>query len=61
MANIIAFSGGSGGASSGPSKVFESGTTAPSDTSIFWVDTSSGSVLKYYNGTDWTPVSAVFG
>lgn len=57
MANIIAFSGK---ASSGPSKVFESGTTAPSDTSIFWVDTSSGSVLKYYNGTDWMPVSAVF-
>ena len=61
MANIIAFSDGSGGASSGPSKVFESGTTAPSDTSIFLVDTSNGSVLKYYIGTDWTPVSAVFG
>lgn len=60
MANIIAFSGGSGGASSGPSKVFESGATAPSDTSIFWVDTSNGSILKYYNGTDWMPVSAVF-
>ena len=61
MANIIALGGGSGGASSGPSKVFESGTTAPSDTSIFWADTSNGSVLKYYIGTDWTPVSAVFG
>lgn len=35
--------------------------TAPSDTSLFWVDTANGGILKYHNGTSWIPVKAVWG
>jgi hypothetical protein len=27
--------------------------TAPANTSILWIDTTSGGILKYHNGTDW--------
>lgn len=39
------------------------GATAPSNTKLLWVDTTSGSVLKYYNPTtgEWTAVDAVWG
>ena len=34
--------------------------TAPSDTKKLWIDTTSGSILKYHNGTDWVAISAAF-
>ena len=34
--------------------------TAPSNTSIFWVDTGNSGILKYYNGTEWTPIVAAW-
>lgn len=34
-------------------KVFSIGTTAPSDTRLLWIDTTSNSGLKYYNGSTW--------
>ena len=37
------------------------GTTAPTDTSILWIDTGNGGILKYYNGSAWTPVVGVWG
>lgn len=36
-------------------------TSAPSDTTMAWVDTGNGGILKYYNGTEWTVVKAVWG
>lgn len=36
---------------SSQSSPFYVGTTAPSDTSKFWIDTANG--LKYYDGTAW--------
>ena len=37
------------------------GTSAPSNTSLLWIDTGNGSILKYYNGSSWTPVVGVWG
>lgn len=36
-------------------------STAPSDTTLFWIDTANGGILKYHNGTSWIPVKAVWG
>lgn len=34
---------------------------APERTDIFWIDTSSGGVIKFYNGSSWQPTAtAVF-
>ena len=41
-------------------KGFEFGTTAPTNTNLLWIDTTRGSVLKYYNGTGWTAISSTF-
>lgn len=35
--------------------------TAPTATNSLWIDTGNGGILKYYDGTQWTPVVAVFG
>ena len=37
------------------------GPSEPSDKNIFWIDTSTGGVLKYWNGSAWTPLKAVWG
>lgn len=37
------------------------GTSAPSDTELLWIDTANGGVLKYYNGSAWTNIKAVWG
>ena len=37
------------------------GATAPENTEILWIDTSSGGVMKYYNGTSWVATKAVWG
>jgi hypothetical protein len=43
--------------------IYYVGTSAPSNTNLFWVDTTSGSVLKYYNPTSkvWTNISSIWG
>ena len=35
-------------------------STAPSVTTVLWIDTTNGT-LKYYNGTNWIPVVGVYG
>lgn len=42
-------------------KVFSIGTTAPSDTKLLWVDTTSNSGLKYYNGSAWVTMPVCWG
>ena len=37
------------------------GSSAPNNTSLLWVDTGSGGVLKYHNGTAWVATKAVWG
>lgn len=37
--------------------VYVASTTAPGRTDILWIDISAGSVVKYYNGTAWTPTA----
>lgn len=44
--------------SSGGSHV---GATAPSNTKLLWIDTSSGGTMKYHNGTSWVTTKAVWG
>ena len=37
------------------------GNTAPSNTKLLWIDTGSGGVMKYWNGSAWTATKAVWG
>lgn len=39
------------------SGVYIVGETAPAETTLLWIDTGSNSQLKYYNGSEWVPVS----
>lgn len=40
---------------------FVASDTAPENTMLFWIDTSIGGVIKYYNGTEWTATLSVWG
>lgn len=31
------------------------GSSSPSNKKLMWLDTSSGGVLKYYDGVEWVP------
>mgnify|MGYP000850253948 FL=1 len=35
--------------------------SAPTDTSLLWMDSANGDIVKYYNGTAWAPVPATWG
>lgn len=36
------------------------GDTAPSNTKLLWVDTASGNITKFYNGSSWVATKAVW-
>lgn len=57
---ILNSSTGGGGKSSGGGGGFVAQATAPEDTSLLWIDTSNNNIIKFYNGTAWTPTGAVF-
>lgn len=43
--------------------VFHRGTSAPSNTKLLWIDTNSGNgngLMKYYNGSSWVAISAIW-
>ena len=35
-------------------------SSAPSDTKKLWIDTANSNIMKFYNGTAWTPIGSVF-
>ncbi len=35
--------------------------TTPADTSLLWMDSANGDIVKYYNGTAWVTVPATWG
>ena len=37
------------------------GTSAPRDTSLLWIDTGNGGIIKYYNGSSWVPTASTWG
>lgn len=43
------------------SKKYSVSGSEPSDTSLLWVDTSAGGVIKYHDGTGWKNVLSVWG
>lgn len=47
--------------SSGGSGIIISDTTPPGDASKFWVDTSIGGVLKYWDGSAWVSIKSIWG
>ena len=54
--------GGSGsGGGGGLSSAYYVGATAPSDTGILWIDSGNSNTLKFYNGSAWVAVGAVWG
>ena len=53
--------GGSGSGSGGLSSAYYVGSTAPSDTGILWIDSGNSNILKFYNGSAWVAVGAVWG
>lgn len=36
--------------------IYKASSTAPSNTKLLWIDTGDSNILKYYNGSAWTPV-----
>ena len=36
------------------------GTTAPTNTHIFWIDTGNGGIMKRYNGSAWVTIPSVW-
>jgi hypothetical protein len=54
---ILNSSTGGGGSNGGG---FVAQATAPEDTKLLWIDTSNNNIIKFYNGTAWTPTGAVF-
>ena len=34
--------------------------TAPENKKALWIDTANSSILKYYDGSSWVPVGAVW-
>lgn len=36
-------------------------TTAPTDTSLLWMDSGHSDIMKYYNGTAWVAQPSVWG
>lgn len=34
---------------------------APGDTTLLWMDSGSGDIVKYFNGSAWVPVPATWG
>ena len=54
--------GGSGsGGGGGLSSAYSVGATAPSNTGILWIDSGNSNTLKFYNGSAWVAVGAVWG
>lgn len=39
---------------------FVVGTSSPADTKLLWIDSGNDNVMKFYNGTEWTPLGAVY-
>ena len=39
---------------------YYAGTTAPTNTHIFWVDTANGGIMKRYNGSAWVTIPSVW-
>ena len=37
------------------------GAASPKDTTMLWIDTANGGILKYYNGNTWVTTVAVWG
>ena len=35
--------------------------TAPADTTLLWMDSGHGDIMKYYSGTAWVPQPSVWG
>lgn len=36
-------------------------SSAPSDSSLLWIDSGNSNKMKYYNGSSWVPVPATWG
>jgi len=36
-------------------------SSAPSDSSLLWIDSGDSNKMKYYNGSSWVPVPATWG
>lgn len=40
--------------------IWVASTTSPTNTKLLWIDTNNSNILKYYNGSAWTPVSVAW-
>lgn len=52
---------GGSGSGGGLSSAYSVGVTPPSDTGILWIDSGNSNTLKFYNGSAWVAVGAVWG
>ena len=42
------------------SSSFYAAASAPSDTRLLWIDTANSNTMKFYNGSTWVGVNAVW-
>lgn len=40
--------------------VYAAGESPPKDTRLLWIDTGSGNILKFYDGSGWTAVKTAW-
>lgn len=52
---------GSSQTSGGITSAYIVSSSAPSNTNIFWIDSANSNTLKFYNGSSWVAVGAVWG
>lgn len=59
--NGLLYTAPSSSSGGGMSVAYSVGSSAPSNTGMLWIDSANSNVLKFYNGSSWVAVGAVWG
>ena len=44
----------------GAVRMYQAGPSAPDDTSLLWIDTGNGNVIKFFDGASWSQARAAW-
>lgn len=59
--NGLLYTAPSSSSGGGMTSAYVVASSAPSNTGILWIDSANSNVLKFYNGSTWVAVGAVWG
>ena len=59
--NGLLYTAPSSSSGGGMASAYVVASSAPSNTGILWIDSANSNVLKFYNGSAWVAVGAVWG